>query len=167
MKLLDHDPGSVEAFVEHLAILNRINNELPALEKEFVVVSRLFTIANDFNLSIDPEQYAFFKSLGSTFHHLKSSLLYTEAQSEENIRKFTIDLNVLVYKVQQESVDLKVRLQSPALLSSETTALIANENLTLFQEMIEKLVDKAKNYASYQERFGNTLKQVKKKVTQQ
>ena len=165
--MLDHDPGSVEAFVEHLAILSRINNELPALEKEFVIVTRLFTIANDFSLSIDPEQYAFFKSLGSTFHHLKSSLLYTEAQSEENIRRFTIDLNVLVYKVQQESIDLKVRLQSPALLSSETTAQIANENLTLFQEMIEKMVEKAKNYASYQERFGNTLKQVKKRVTQQ
>jgi hypothetical protein len=92
--------------------------------------------------------------------------LYTEAQCEENIRKFTIDLNTLINKVHKDSIELKVRLQSPALLSSDTNIQIANENLTLFQEMIEKLVEKAKNYASFQERFGNTLKQVKKKPTQ-
>lgn len=90
-------------------------------------------------------------------------MLYTEAQSEENIRKFTVDLGALITKAHNESIDLKVRLQSPGLLSSDTLPQIANENLTLFEEMIGKLVEKAKNYASYQERFGNTLKQVKKK----
>lgn len=71
LKALDRDPTSVEDFVEHLAILSRINNELPHLEAEFALVTRLFAIANEFSLSITPEQYAFFKSLGSTFHHLK------------------------------------------------------------------------------------------------
>lgn len=93
--------------------------------------------------------------------------MYTEAQCEENIRKFTVDLGYLINKIHGESIELKVRLQSPALLSSDTTSQVANENLSLFQEMIEKLVEKAKNYASYQERFGNTMKQVKKKTTQQ
>jgi dynein heavy chain len=71
LKMLDKDPGSVEDFVEHLAILTRITNELFSLEKEFTIVTRLFAIAYDYNLNIDPEQYAFFKSLGSTFNHLK------------------------------------------------------------------------------------------------
>lgn len=71
--MLDRDPASVEDFVEHLATLTRINNELPLLENEFLIVTRLFNIAHEFNLDIDPEQYAFFKSLGSTFHHLKVS----------------------------------------------------------------------------------------------
>ena len=71
--MLDRDPSSVEDFVEHLSILTKINNELPSLEKEFKTVTRLFTIANDFSLQINPEQYAFFKSLGSTFQHLKVS----------------------------------------------------------------------------------------------
>ena len=95
----------------------------------------------------------------------KSSLLYTEAQSEENVRKFTVNLSTLINKIQQESLELKIRLQQPTLLSSDTTSQVAHENLKLFQEMIEKLVEKAKNYASYQERFGNTMKQVKKKTT--
>jgi dynein heavy chain len=165
LKMLDRDPESVEEFVEHLAILSRINNELRALEKEFLIVTRLFTIAHDFSLKIDPEQYAFYKSLGSTFHHLKSSLLYTEAQSEENIRKFTVNLTTLINKIQHVSLDLRIRLQSPLLLSSDTTSQVAAENLQLFEEMIKKLVERAKNYASYQERFGNTMKSVKKRAT--
>ncbi len=74
--MLDRDPSSVEDFVEHLAILTRINNDLPNLENEFHTVTRLFAIANEFNLYIDPEQYAFFKSLGSIFHHLKVKKVY-------------------------------------------------------------------------------------------
>jgi hypothetical protein len=89
--------------------------------------------------------------------------LYTEAQCEENIRKFTVDLGLMVTKAHNESVELKVRLQAPTLLSTDTTPQIARGNLILFQEMIEKLVERAKNYSLYQERFGNTLKQVKKK----
>ena len=91
-------------------------------------------------------------------------MLYTEAQCEENIRKFSVDLSALIIKVHRESLDLRERLQAPVLLSVDTTQAVAKENLTLFQEMIEKLMEKAKNYASYQERFGNTMKQVKKKT---
>lgn len=96
---------------------------------------------------------------------VQSSLLYTEAQCEENIRKFTVDLGVLITRAHNECVDLKARLQSPVLLSIDTSAQQANENLILFQEMIAKLAERAKNYASYQERFGNTIKQVSKKKT--
>ena len=92
--------------------------------------------------------------------------LYTEAQCEENIRRFTVDLGQLITNAHKESIDLKTRLQSNFLLSSDTTAAIARENLTLFSEMIEKLVERAKNYLVYQERFGKTLKQVKKKTAQ-
>lgn len=81
-------------------------------------------------------------------------------------------------KVHDEAVDLKIRLQfnettgrrlgnEVDLLSTETTFQLANENLHLFSEMIEKLLEKAKNYSSYQERFTNALAQVKKRVVQQ
>ena len=76
--MLDRDPASVEDFIEHLAILTRINNDLPNLENEFHVVTRLFAIAQEFNLLIDPEQYAFFKSLGSIFHHLKVDIFFVD-----------------------------------------------------------------------------------------
>ena len=93
-------------------------------------------------------------------------MLYTEAQSEDNIRKFTIDLNKLISKAHSESMDVKIRLHEPILLSLDTSFEAAKDYLMLYEEKIQHLSDKAKNYAAYQERFGNTMKQVKKKLTQ-
>ena len=71
LKLLDKDAASVEDFFDHLSVLAKINNDLPRLEKEFDTVTQLFKIAQDFNLSIDAESYAFFKSLAPIFQNLK------------------------------------------------------------------------------------------------
>lgn len=91
--------------------------------------------------------------------------MYTEAQCEDNIRKFTVDLAVLIARAHNECIDVKARLQSPLLLLVDTSAQQASENLLLFEEMIAKLAERAKNYAAYQERFGNTMKQVSKRKT--
>ncbi len=92
--------------------------------------------------------------------------MYTEAQCEENIRKFSIDLDRMISKAHNEAIDLKIRLLSPRLLSWDVTSSIALENLKLLEEMIQSLIEKAKNYSIYQERFKNTMSQVKKKVKQ-
>ncbi len=70
-KKLDHTPSSVEEFVEHLGFLGRIGMELPALEREYTVVTRLFTIAKDFNMTIQPEELALYQTLMPSFQHLK------------------------------------------------------------------------------------------------
>jgi hypothetical protein len=75
-------------------------------------------------------------------------------------------LNKLIKNVHQDSIELKVKLQSPELLSPDTPDKVAEESLKMFQETIDKLIGKARNYSSYQERFGNTMKQVKKKTNQ-
>jgi hypothetical protein len=94
--------------------------------------------------------------------------MYTEAQCEENIRKFTTDLNNMVLKAKTESIDLKTRLHSPRLISWDLTPLVALENLKLLEEMIQFLVEKAKNYLIYQEKFKNTMTQsTNKRVTKE
>ena len=70
-KKLDHTPTSVEEFVDHLGFLGRMGMELPALEREYTVVTRLFTIAKDFNMKIEPEELALYQTLMPSFQHLK------------------------------------------------------------------------------------------------
>lgn len=70
-KKLDRTPKSVEEFVEHLSFLSRMDAELPTLEKEYVVVTRLFTIARDFDVVIEPEDLALYQTLMPSFQHLK------------------------------------------------------------------------------------------------
>ncbi len=70
---LDKPPESVEAFVDHLSFLGRMVHDLIALEKEFAIVNKLFTIAKDYNVAIEPEDLALYQTLGPSFQHLKVS----------------------------------------------------------------------------------------------
>ena len=61
----------MEEFVEHLSFLGRMAAELPALEREYTVVTRLFTISKDFDMKILPEELALYQTLMPSFQHLK------------------------------------------------------------------------------------------------
>lgn len=61
----------MEEFVEHLTFLSKIGSELPALENEFVLVNKLFTIAKDFSVNILPEDMALYQTLAPSFQGLK------------------------------------------------------------------------------------------------
>lgn len=52
-----------------------MSTELPALDKEYNIVHKLFTIARDYNVEVQPEDLALYKTLSPSFQHLKVSLL--------------------------------------------------------------------------------------------
>lgn len=68
---LGRTPSNVEEFVEHLAFLARMANEIPSLEKEYHIVSGLFQIATKFSLEFSAEEWALYQTLGPSFNQLK------------------------------------------------------------------------------------------------
>ena len=68
---LDHYPDSVEEFVEHLTFLQKMQSDMPTLEKEFGIVTRLFTLIKDFEVPMNPEHQALFQTLAPSFQSLK------------------------------------------------------------------------------------------------
>ncbi|OWF46435.1 Dynein heavy chain 6, axonemal [Mizuhopecten yessoensis] len=156
-KKLEHYPTSVEDFVEHLSFLGKMSTELPALDKEFFIVNKMFTIAKEFSVQIDPEDYALYQFLGPSFRHLKSTVLYSEAKKDENIRKFSRDLDNLIFSIRTKIMDLKNRIQDPDLLHMDTMSVTALETIRDLQEGVQELSVKARSYAAYQERFGSSL----------
>lgn len=57
--------------MEHLTFLSKISSELPALENEFLLVNKLFTIAKDYLVNILPEEMALYQTLAPSFQGLK------------------------------------------------------------------------------------------------
>ncbi|XP_022090728.1 dynein heavy chain 6, axonemal-like isoform X2 [Acanthaster planci] len=156
-KKLDHPPQSVEEFVEHLAFLSHTASELSKLDEEYNVVTRLFTIARNFNMPIQPEELALYQTLMPSFTHLKTVIIYCEAKKDENISKFSDDLNTHIQALQAETYDIRNLVQEPTLLSSDTLPVVALENLKLLQDSLSTLTIKARSYASYQDRFGSSI----------
>ena len=70
---LDKTPNDVEEFVEHLSFLGKMASEMPALEKEYDIVTKLYTICKDFNVDTQPEDLALYQTLAPGFQHLKVS----------------------------------------------------------------------------------------------
>jgi len=57
--------------VEHLSFLGKMSSELPALEREFEIVNKLFTIARSYNVQVTDEELALYQTLGPDFITLK------------------------------------------------------------------------------------------------
>ncbi|CAH1791320.1 unnamed protein product [Owenia fusiformis] len=161
-KKLDTYPESVEDFVEHLSFLSRMQSEMPALDKEFAIVTKLFTIAQEFHVALEPEEFALYQTLAPSFQHLKSTILFCDAKKDENIQKFSKDLDTLVYEIRHKIDDLRNRVRDPILLSDDTLATVALENIKYITDEVNDLSNKAKSYASYQDRFGSSLSAGKK-----
>ncbi|XP_019625905.1 PREDICTED: LOW QUALITY PROTEIN: dynein heavy chain 6, axonemal-like [Branchiostoma belcheri] len=156
-KKLDNMPESVEEFVEHLTFLGRMVSELPILEREFTVVTRLFVIAKNFEVPVPPEELALYQTLAPSFQHLKSTILYCEAKKDDNIRKFSTDLDKHINNLRFELVEIKSKVRDPNLLNPDTLTVVATETLKTLMEEVEYLSSKARSYANYQDRFGSSI----------
>ena len=58
---------------------------------------------------------------------------------------------------QAEAYDIRNRVQEPQLLSSDTLAIVALENLKLLNDELTALTTRARSYSSYQDRFGSSI----------
>ena len=65
----------MEEFVEHLAFLGRLSNDLPYLEKEYKIVTQLFQVAIKFSLDFSAEEWALYRTLGPSFAQLKVRII--------------------------------------------------------------------------------------------
>lgn len=64
-------PETVEAFVEHLIFLSRMANEISSLEHEYHIVTRMYSIERNFEMTISAEELALYQMLMPSFQHLK------------------------------------------------------------------------------------------------
>lgn len=71
-KKLDKVCDTVEEFVEHMTFIGKVNADLSGMEKEYYHVTKLFTIANDFSMTFEPEQFAVYQILSPSFQQLKA-----------------------------------------------------------------------------------------------
>ena len=73
---LDKTPESVEAFVEHLVFLHRMGNEISALEREYNIVTRMYSIARNFDVPITAEELALYQTPYAKFSASQGIWLY-------------------------------------------------------------------------------------------
>jgi dynein heavy chain, axonemal len=68
---------TVEDFVEHLIFLAKLSAEVPAMETEYIMITKLYTIAKDFEVYVPPEDLALYQILPPSFQHLKVCVTFS------------------------------------------------------------------------------------------
>eukprot|EP00079_Xenopus_tropicalis_P035681 XP_017949452.1 PREDICTED: dynein heavy chain 14, axonemal [Xenopus tropicalis] len=158
---LNKDLRGVEEFVEHLTFLGQISSEVPSLEREYSTIVQLYSIAKEYNMAISPEETAHYQSLIPSFQQLKSAVLFCEAKKDENIVRFSGDLDTYISQLHSELMEFKVKVRNPLLLQGDIFPREALEMITNLLEEFEVLANKARCYSSYQERFGSSMTHMK------
>ncbi|KAM4770854.1 dynein axonemal heavy chain 14 [Rhinophrynus dorsalis] len=158
---LNKELTRVEEFVEHLTILSQISSEVPSLEREYSIIIQLYSITKDYNIPVSPEETALYQSLIPSFQQLKSTVLFCAAKRDENIVKFSGELDTYISNLHFELMDFKAKVRDPLLLQDDTFPLEAKEMIQSLLEEFEVISNKARCYSTYQERFGSSLTQMK------
>ncbi|XP_069464806.1 dynein axonemal heavy chain 14 [Ambystoma mexicanum] len=161
LRKLEKELTAVEEFVEHLTFLGHISSELPSLEKEYNTVIQLYSVAKDYSISVPEEELAIYQTLIPSFQRLKSSILFCEARKDEDIIKFSGDLDTYISNLRFELMEFKNKVRNPVLLHADTFPGVAKE---IIQNLLDEVViisNKARSYSSYQDRFGSSMVDMK------
>ena len=73
------------------------------------------------------------------------------------------DLKNMVAELRKYLHNVKNKVRSPLLLDEDVVPQAAMENITMLMEDVELIGQRSRNYASYQDRFGDALSTAVKK----
>ncbi|XP_069810836.1 dynein axonemal heavy chain 14 isoform X3 [Dendropsophus ebraccatus] len=164
LQRLNVELTQVEEFVEHLTFLGQVSSELPSLERQYSTVIQLYSVAKDYGIKIPSEETALYQSLIPSFQQLKSGVLFCEAKKDEDIVRFSGDLDKYISNLHFHLMEFKIKVKNPILLEADTFPLEANEVIVNLLEEFEVIANKAQCYSSYQERFGSSMTQMKARL---
>ncbi|XP_072503821.1 dynein axonemal heavy chain 14 [Notamacropus eugenii] len=154
---LDSELTGVEEFVEHLSFLDYISSKMPSLDKEYHIISQMYSITKHYNVSISPEQVALLRVLLLKYNQLKSAFKFHESNKDNAIIKFKSNLDEYMLHLQNEVRDLRGKVRNPVLIHPATRPTTALEIIESLSEEASVLSNKAQTYSNYQDRFETSI----------
>ena len=84
-------------------------------------------------------------------------MLYCEAKKDENIMKFSNELELLIGQVRCDLLTLRNKIRAPSLIDPINTSKVILDTLRVLGEELEEISNKTRNYAVYQDHFIGAL----------
>ncbi|XP_054190339.1 dynein axonemal heavy chain 14 isoform X16 [Homo sapiens] len=156
LQQLECDPTEIEEFVEHFIFLNAISSKISKLEKEFLTMSQLYSVAKHHQIHISEEQIAIFQVLLLKFSQLKSSMKLSKINKDTAITKFRDNLEACISGLHVDVGNLKAKIRTPLLLCDGTQVSTAMEMIQTLSGEAASLTNKAKAYSHYQDCFSDS-----------
>uniref|UniRef100_F6U200 AAA+ ATPase domain-containing protein n=1 Tax=Monodelphis domestica TaxID=13616 RepID=F6U200_MONDO len=153
---LDSELSGVEAFVEHLTFLDYISSKMPLLDREYNVITQMYSVTQYYNVKISPEQIALLNVLLQKYNKLKAAFKFHETHKDTAIIRFKSNLDEYMLHLQSEVRNLKVKVKNPVLVHPATRPATALDIIETLSEEASTLSNKAHTYSNYQDRFESS-----------
>ncbi|KAJ3093097.1 Dynein heavy chain 6, axonemal [Quaeritorhiza haematococci] len=117
VRVLNAQPQNVEAFVEYLGWLERVRDSMTLVDNLYDEVTRLYSLMEQHKIPIQPTDLALYQTLGPTLRQLKESVDMASETKDENISKFSAELDKAMSELMGEVGEIRNKAQDPIILN--------------------------------------------------
>ncbi|KAJ1555299.1 Dynein heavy chain 6, axonemal, partial [Nowakowskiella sp. JEL0078] len=117
VRILNSPSQNVEGFVEYLGWLEKIKDTMNLVENFYDEITRLYNLMEAHKIVIQPTDLALYQTLGPSLRQIKEALDMATDTKEENISKFTSELDHSTSELMNEVSDIRNRAQDPMVLN--------------------------------------------------
>ena len=147
--------STTEEFVASMSFAESLRDGLlDKLEADADEVSRLYDLIDEFKYPVKEMDAAAFATLITDFNHLKTVLEEAETAKDENIGRFSEELDSKVEEISKELSELKREANAEMILDIDADRESVIAYMTDLTEKVNTQKVQAKNIADYQNIFG-------------
>ena len=115
-------------------------------------------MADEFDVPLPAEELALYRTLLPSFSHLKATLTYCEATKDEQMKKYSKELEVKTQTLLNDLKTLKDNVRHSGVLGDDMSPSRAMDVIMDYHSTYEKYSDMAHKFMDYQARFGSSPK---------
>lgn len=123
------------------------------MEHFYNEVVRLYAIMENHKIEIQPTDLALFQTLGPTLRQLKETVDMASDTKEDNISKFSFELEKAMGELLAEVAEIRNKAQDPMVLNPGANAEAVLAFLDELREQMDKLESSKEKYAAWEELF--------------
>ncbi|KAI9095538.1 hypothetical protein DFS34DRAFT_182154 [Phlyctochytrium arcticum] len=155
VRILNTQSGNVEGFVEYIEWLEKVRNSMALVEQLYEEVTRLYTLMEQYKISIQPTDLALYQTLGPTLRQLKEAVDMASDTKEENINKFSGELDRSMNELMSEVSEIRNRAQDPMVLNPGAKSDVVIKFLEELREQLATVEATKVRYEAWSELFKN------------
>jgi dynein heavy chain len=130
-----------------------VKASMESIENRYNEVTRLYLLLEQYTVPVVPTDIALYQTLGPTLRQFKEVVDMAEDTKEENISKFSIELEKNIAELVSDVIKLRDRAQDPMIYNPNAKVDTVLRFLDDLIKQIDKLGAMADNYTKYQNNF--------------
>ncbi|KAI9348792.1 dynein heavy chain and region D6 of dynein motor-domain-containing protein [Zopfochytrium polystomum] len=155
IRVLNSQPQTVELFVEYLGWLEKVKQSMPLVQLLHEEVTKLYVIMANYKTPIQPTDFAMYQTLSPALRQLKEVLDMAGDTKDDNITRFSGELDKLMNDLMQEVSEIRNRVQEPMVLNPNSASDLVIQFIDELNTQLQRANATKLKYERWSDLFKN------------